>query len=195
MRTLYLVEGFGVSPVVTLCVLKDAGGTNLDAVARQLVSQGLHCILVLLDRQQGQRSRHGGSKQTFKGNDRKYIMCITYRILRKKKGAAGVESPIGHDPVIQVHNWSLYIQGAIKQTWGEMIRWKNWWFILKVQCDISYPLNPPALILSRERQEFNRGAGGLKPGGLDGVERGKCFMTGGGTVQVQVEGCTGPEVG
>lgn len=52
------------------------------------------------------------------------------------------------------------------------------------------------MILSRERQEFNRGARGLKPGRLNGVEREKYFMSwGGGAGQVQVEGCTGPEVG
>lgn len=114
---------------------------------------------------------------------------------KKLKGTPGVKSPIGHNPIIQMHNWLLYIQGAIKQTWGEMMRWKNKWFILKVQHDISYPLDLPALILSRERQEFNGGAAGLRPGGPNGVERGKYFMTRRGTVQVQVEGCTGPEVG
>lgn len=100
VRILYLVERFGISPVVTLCVLKDAGGTNVDTVAGQLVSQGLHCVLVLLDWKQGQGSRHGGKKQTFKGNDRKYIL----HMVRKKKGAAGVMNPIGHNPVMQMHN-------------------------------------------------------------------------------------------
>lgn len=65
VRTPYLVERFGVSPVVTLGILKNAGGTNLDTVAGQLVSQGLHCLVALLDRQQGKRSGHRGKKQTF----------------------------------------------------------------------------------------------------------------------------------
>lgn len=37
-QTLYLIKGFGVSPVVTLCILKNAGDANLDAVAGQLFS-------------------------------------------------------------------------------------------------------------------------------------------------------------
>lgn len=36
--SLYLVKGFGVSPVVTLCILKNAGDANLDTVAGQLFS-------------------------------------------------------------------------------------------------------------------------------------------------------------
>lgn len=64
VNTLYLVEGFGVSPVVTLSVLKNAGGTNLDTIASQLVSQGLHSVLVLLHWQQGQGP--GGVEQTIK---------------------------------------------------------------------------------------------------------------------------------
>ncbi len=63
LRTLYLVEGFGVSPVVTLCILKNASGANLDTVASKLVSQGLYVFLVLLDRQQGQGSKHRGRKE------------------------------------------------------------------------------------------------------------------------------------
>lgn len=51
--------------MVTLGILKNAGGTNLDTVAGQLVSQGLHCLVALLDRQQGKRSGHRGKKQTF----------------------------------------------------------------------------------------------------------------------------------
>ena len=66
--TLYLVERLGVSPVVTLCVLKNAGGTNLDTVTGQLLPEGLRCLFVLLNRQQGQGSRHRGKKETFKGN-------------------------------------------------------------------------------------------------------------------------------
>lgn len=59
----YLIEGFGVSPVMTLCILKDARQTNLDAVAGELVFQGHCCFLALLDRQQCQRSVHGWRKQ------------------------------------------------------------------------------------------------------------------------------------
>lgn len=49
-KRFYLIEGFGISPVVTLCVLKNACRTNLDTVAGQLLFQGHYCVLVFLDR-------------------------------------------------------------------------------------------------------------------------------------------------
>lgn len=79
-RTLYLIKGFGVGPVVALCVLEDAGGADLDAVAGELILQGRRCIFVLLDRQQSQGSGHEGEEQTLgllNDNDGKSIpRCV-----------------------------------------------------------------------------------------------------------------------
>lgn len=65
-QTAHLVEGLWVSPVVTLLILENGGGTNLNGVAGEALSQGLHCILALLDWQQGQGSESEETKGQFK---------------------------------------------------------------------------------------------------------------------------------
>lgn len=59
----HLVEGFWVSPVVALLILENGGGTNLNGVTGEPLSQGLHSILALLDWQQCQGSRQEAKKR------------------------------------------------------------------------------------------------------------------------------------
>lgn len=61
---IYLIKWLVVRPIVTLCILQYAGGTHMDAVAGQMLVNGLRHFLTPLDGQQSQRPAVGHIKAT-----------------------------------------------------------------------------------------------------------------------------------